>query len=119
VDTRDGHVVATAAIGKGPDATRYDAKRHLVFSPNGGDGTPTIFRQDSANRYTPGQTLTTQKGARTMALDSATGTVYLVTATEFGRRRLRPSAIRDRRPRPTVSLFWLPAQTRRFAARSG
>jgi YVTN family beta-propeller protein len=79
-DTHNGHVVATPAIGAGPDAARYDANLHLVFSPNGRDGTLTIIRQNSADSYTPIQTLTTQMGARTMALNSATGTLYLVTA---------------------------------------
>ena len=37
LNTSNGHVVATPAIGKGPDSTRYDAGRHLVFSPNGED----------------------------------------------------------------------------------
>ena len=85
VNTDNGRVVATVAIGNGPDATRYDAKRKLVFSPNGDDGTLTVIRQNSADSYTPVQTVTTQKGARTMALDRGTGTVYLVTA-KFGPR---------------------------------
>ncbi len=99
VDTRTGHVVATPAIGNGPDATRYDAKRHLIFSPNGQDGTLTVVRQNSADSYTPVQTLTTQKGARTMALDSASGTLYVVTAN-FGPR---PAATADNpHPRPSI-----------------
>ncbi len=99
VDARSGHVVATPAIGKGPDATRYDAKRHLVFSPNGGDGTLTVIRQNSPDSYTPVQTLTTQRGARTMALDAATGEIYLVTA-EFGPRPAPTAA--NPRPRPAM-----------------
>lgn len=96
-DTQTGHVVATAAVGNGPDATRYDAARHLVFSPNGQDGTLTVIRQNSADKYTPVQTLATQKGARTMAMDRTTGELYLVTA-KFGPR---PAATADnphRRP---------------------
>ncbi len=99
LDTRDGHVVTKAAIGNGPDATRYDARRKLVFSPNGQDGTLTVVRQKSADSYTPVQTLTTQKGARTMALDRATGTVYLVTA-KFGPRP--PATAGNPHPRPAI-----------------
>lgn len=99
LDTRSGKVVATATIGSGPDSTRYDATRKLVFSPNGKDGTLTVIRQDSADKYTPVQTLTTQKGARTMALDRTNGTVYLVTA-QFGPR---PAATADKpHPRPAI-----------------
>ena len=83
LDTRNGHVVTTPAIGNGPDSTRYDAHRKLVFSPNGQDGTMTVVRQNSPDSYTPIQTVTTQRGARTMALDKTTGNIYLVTAN-FG-----------------------------------
>lgn len=99
VDTHDGHVVATPAVGKGPDATRYDAKRHLVFSPNGDDGTMTVIQQKSADSYAPVVTVPTQRGARTMALDSSTGMIYLVTAG-FGPR---PAATATNpRPRPAM-----------------
>jgi YVTN family beta-propeller protein len=80
VDAQTGKVVATPQIGSGPDATRYDAKSHLVFSPNGRDGTLTVVQQLSPNNYKPVQTVTTQRGARTMALNSDTGAIYLVTA---------------------------------------
>ncbi len=99
LDTSNGHVVATPAIGKGPDSTRYDATRHLVFSPNGEDGTLTVIRQNSPNRYTPVQTLTTQKGARTMALDTTTGTIYLVTANFGPRPGATPG---NAHPRPAI-----------------
>ncbi len=97
VDTRDGKVVATPTIGKGPDATRYDANRHLVFSPNGGDGTVTVIQQKSPNSYVPVETVPTQRGARTMALDTSTGTLYLVTA-EFGPRPTATAANPRQRP---------------------
>lgn len=98
VDTRNGHVVATPTIGKGPDATRYDAARHLAFSSNG-EGTLTVIQQNSANNYQSIQTATTQRGARTMALDASNGNLYLVTAS-FGPR---PAATpQDPRPRPSI-----------------
>jgi len=99
VDARNGKVVATPAIGNGPDATRYDAKDHLVFSPNGRDGTLTVLQQQSPDSYQAVQTPTTQRGARTMALDSDTGTLYLVTAG-FGPA---PAATASNpHPRPTM-----------------
>lgn len=97
LDTRNGHVVATVAIGNGPDSTRYDARRKLVFSPNGQDGTLTVIRQNSADSYTPVQTVTTQKGARTMALNRGTGAIYLVTA-KFGPRPPATASNPHRRP---------------------
>ncbi|HEX4020482.1 MAG TPA: YncE family protein [Acidobacteriaceae bacterium] len=99
VDTRNGRVVATPTIGKGPDAARYDAARHLVFSSNGEGGTLTVIQQNSANNYQSIQTLTTQHGARTQALGTSTGKIYLVTAS-FGPR---PAATpQNPRPRPSI-----------------
>ena len=81
-NTDNGHNVATVPIGASPDGVRYDAARHLVFSSNG-EGTLSILEQKSPNKYETLQTLDTQDGARTLALDNKTGKVYLVTAS-FG-----------------------------------
>ncbi len=45
VDADSGKVVATPAIGDGPDAAGYDAGTKLAFSSNG-DGTLTVIRED-------------------------------------------------------------------------
>ncbi len=79
VDAITGKVLATPAIGEGPDAVAYDPKSKLVYSSNGQSGTLTVI--DASTRdYKPIQTLTTQTSARTMALDPATGKVYLAAA---------------------------------------
>ena len=98
VDADSGKTVAVPAIGEGPDAAGFDAKKGLAFSSNGG-GTLTVVKQESADKYTVAQTVTTQKSARTMALDETTGKIYLAAA-EFGPR---PAATADNpRPRPTA-----------------
>jgi YVTN family beta-propeller protein len=81
-DAANGKQVALVPIGEHPDAAGYDKKRAMVYSSNG-EGTLSLVHQDDADRYSVVQTLTTQRGARTMALDEATGNVYLVTA-DFG-----------------------------------
>ncbi len=81
-DARTGRSVAKLAIGAGPDAAEYDAARGLVFSSNGG-GTLSVIRQQGSDRYRVLAEVPTQQGARTMALDPATGRIYLVTA-QFG-----------------------------------
>lgn len=92
-----GAQVAQVPIGRGPDAAAYDEKRGLVFSSNG-EGTLTVVRQESADHYSVLDTVKTQAGARTMALDPVTGRVYLVTA-EFGPA---PAATPEQpHPRPT------------------
>ena len=97
VDANSGKIVANPAIGEGPDATRYDAKRKLAFSSNGG-GTLTII-DASKPTYPVLQNLDTQKGARTMTLDWVTGRIYLATAA-FGERPAPTAA--NPRPRPAI-----------------
>jgi DNA-binding beta-propeller fold protein YncE len=89
-----GAQVAQVPIGKGPDAAAYDEKRGLVFSSNG-EGTLTVIKQESADRYSVLDTVKTQAGARTMALDPSNGRVYLVTA-QFG----PPPAATAEQPHP-------------------
>lgn len=98
VDANTGKVVANPAIGDGPDAAGFDANHQLAFSSNG-EGTLTVVHEDSPNSYSVLQTLPTKKGARTMALDEASGKVYVVTA-DFGPR---PEATADHpHPRPSL-----------------
>jgi DNA-binding beta-propeller fold protein YncE len=80
MDASSGRVVTTLPIGKGVDATAYDADAHLVFDSNG-DGTMTVVKQDSADRYRVIENVSTQQGARTMAIDSKTHRAFLVAAT--------------------------------------
>jgi hypothetical protein len=97
VDANSGKTLANPSIGDGPDAARYDPTRKLAFSSNGG-GTLTVI--DAGNdSYPVLQNLATQRGARTMTLDTATGRIYLATAI-FGER---PAPTADNpRPRPAI-----------------
>jgi DNA-binding beta-propeller fold protein YncE len=81
LDADSGKVVSTVPIGNGPDACGFDPASKLVFSPNGEDGTLTVIKEDSPDTFTVAGTITTQSGARTMALDPKTHDVYTVTAT--------------------------------------
>jgi DNA-binding beta-propeller fold protein YncE len=83
VNYDDGKVVATVPIGEGPDAAAFDPGTKLAFSSNGQDGDLTVVRQDSADKYSVAQTVPTKRGARTMALDLKTHTIYLPDA-DFG-----------------------------------
>ena len=98
VDGNSGKVITTQPIGKGVDATEFDAGRHLIYFSTG-EGTLSIFRQDSPDQYTRVEDVKTQNGARTMALDRKTGTAYLSVA-EFGPQ---PEAAPGQpRPRPPI-----------------
>jgi YVTN family beta-propeller protein len=97
VDAGTGKVIATPSIGDGPDAAGYDDKAKLAFSSNG-DGTLTVI-DASGGSYKVLQNLPTDSGARTMALDAATGKVYVVTA-KYGPR---PEATATNpHPRPAI-----------------
>lgn len=76
-----GAVVATLPIDKGTDAAAFDPVRHRAFSSNGA-GTLSVV-DDSATPKLLGN-VSTQKGARTVAVDPASGDVYTVTATITG-----------------------------------
>lgn len=79
-DARSGKAVARVAIGKGPDAVAFDAQRRLVFSSNGEDGTLTVVRESSPDRYEVLQNLPTQRSARTLALDPRSHRLFLAAA---------------------------------------
>lgn len=97
VDGNTGKVIATQPIGKGVDASEFDAGRHLVYFSTG-EGTMSIFRQDSPDQYTRVEDVKTQNGARTMALDRKSGTAYLSVA-EFGPQpEAAPGQARPRSP---------------------
>jgi YVTN family beta-propeller protein len=80
-DAASGAHVASLPIGGHPDAAAYDAASATVFSSNG-EGTLSVIRQLDADHYAPAQEAPTIKGARTMALDHASGKVYLPTLVD-------------------------------------
>ena len=94
----NGHIVADLPIGDGVDATAFDPDTKLAFSSNG-EGTLTVVHEDSADKYSVVENAATQRGARTMALDPKTHTVYVATA-QFG----PPPAATPERPHPRPSI---------------
>ncbi len=80
-DASNGKVVARAAIGQHSDAVVFDAASATVFSSNG-DGTLSVIHQDDADHYARATILRTEKGARTMAMDHESGSLYLPTVAD-------------------------------------
>jgi DNA-binding beta-propeller fold protein YncE len=99
VNADSGKVVATPAIGEGPDAAAFDPGTQLAFSSNGQDGTLTVIKEAGPDSYAVVQTVKTQRGARTMALDTKTHRVYLATAA-FGAAPAASAA--NPHPRPSI-----------------
>ena len=76
----DGRLVATLPTGQGADGVVYDPKRRLAFVPAARDGTLSVIAF-AGGKPAIVQTVPTQKGARTIALDERTGRLYLPSAT--------------------------------------
>ncbi len=100
LDSKTGKFIAGVPIGEGVDANAFDPVTQLAFSSNG-EGNVTIAHEDSPTHLKVIQTLTTVKGARTMALDSQTHRIYLAvadreqpTATSKGRPPVIPGTFR-------------------------
>jgi YVTN family beta-propeller protein len=79
LDTETGKVVDTVPIGAGVDGCAFDDASQLAFA-SCGDGTTTIAREVVPTKLTVIQTLKTERGARTMALDPKTHRIYLPSA---------------------------------------
>jgi YVTN family beta-propeller protein len=97
VDSDSGKVVATLPIGAHVDAAAYDPKTQCAFSSNG-DGTLTVVHEDSPDKFHVTETVSTQPGARTMALDPSSHKIYLVTAKYGPAPAASADSPRPRRP---------------------
>ena len=98
LDADSGKVVGKAAIGEGPDAVCFDPSFKRIYSSNG-EGTITVVQEENANAFKVIETIPTQKGARTMAIDPNNHHLYL-SAAEYGDK---PAATKENpRPRPAI-----------------
>lgn len=79
MDSTNGKVVASVDCGQGVDAAAFDPETHLAFVSAGGSGTVTVAKVEP-DKLTVVQTLTTERGARTMTVDSKTHRIYLANA---------------------------------------
>jgi outer membrane protein assembly factor BamB len=106
----DGKIVTDFPIGQYVDATAFDSG--LVFA-SCGDGTLTIVREVSPDKFELAQTVKTEIGARTMAVDHSNGTIYLPTSDLI----LAPSPTAENpRPRPVPGTFRILVVTRGSAS---
>ncbi len=93
VDMVNKKVIATLPICAGVDAVVYDPKTKLIFCS--GDGTTTIIKQETADKYAVVQTINTAPRAKTMALDLKTHRIYISVADyEKGTRKVVPNTFR-------------------------
>jgi len=101
----NGEMVTSLPIGPGPEAIGYDSAHGMIYVANGGaQGSVTIIRQDVTDTYAVVQTLPTRQRARTLAVNSSTGDVYLVTDL-MGVDLARPGGIGTLKPGPAGGSF--------------
>jgi len=74
-----GQVITTLPIGDHVDATAFDPDSRLIFNSNG-EGTVTVIRQETPDKYSVSQNVKTLPRAKTMALDLKTHQLFLSTA---------------------------------------
>jgi DNA-binding beta-propeller fold protein YncE len=94
INADNGSILTTLPIGAGTDAAAFDPETGFAFSSNG-EGTLTVVHEDSPEKFSVVDNVTTKTRARTMALDAKTHQIYTVTA-EFG----TASAPTPQQPRP-------------------
>ena len=77
-DPATGKVLATPAIGSGPDGVAFDDG--YAFSANGRSGTITMVGETSPGKFEPVATIPTEPAARTIGSDQRGHKLYLPTA---------------------------------------
>jgi len=99
VDAVSGRTLGTAPIGAGVDATAYDPHVRLAFA-SCGEGVLTVIAVSASGAPEVAQSLTTQRGARTMALDEGSHRIFLVTSSF---RPPAPASAANPHPRPQAA----------------
>ena len=98
LDSEKGNIVAQVPIGRRVDGVVFDPKLGMAISSNG-EGTMTVVKEVSLNEYKVVETVKTEIGARTIALDAKTHHVFVSTA-QYGET---PAATTENpNPRPKV-----------------
>ena len=81
VNASTGNLLASLPIGGRVDGAAFDQKMQLAFSSNG-EGTMTIIKEASPDKFVVVENVTTLPGARTMAVDQSTHKVYTLALIE-------------------------------------
>ena len=80
LDATTGKALASLKVGGFPDAVIYDQRRRTAYVPSALSGTMAVIPLAGPRKDTIVETVVTQTGARTGAVDPRTGRVYLPAA---------------------------------------
>lgn len=78
-DAIGGKVLTSLPIGDRCDGVAFDPALRRAYSSNG-EGTITVVQEESKDSFKVIETITTQRGARTITVDKSTHHLYLSTA---------------------------------------
>lgn len=99
LDAANGKVITSLPIGEGVDGVAFDAEKERAYSSNGGDGTITVVEGKKGDNYKVLETITTQKGAKTIAIDTKRRHIYTPTAEIVPAPEATPE---NPKPRPSI-----------------
>ena len=105
VDSEKGNVVAQVPIGKRVDGVVFNPKTKRAFSSNG-EGTLSVVEEVSANEFKLVETIKTEVGARTIAMDTKTGHVFVITA-QYGETPAATAEVPNPRPKVVPGTFMI------------
>jgi DNA-binding beta-propeller fold protein YncE len=113
LDSDNGKVLAGLTIGYGSDSAAFDPRTELAFSSNR-DGTLSVIKEASADNFADLGSVHTELGARTMAVDPATGRVFTMTEAVAQVLSQEPETAPDLRYEPGTlhMLFYDPPSSR-------
>lgn len=98
LDSQTGKVLAQVPTGSGTDGAVFDTSTGSAISSNG-EGTLTVVKEGKPGQFDVVQTVPTERGARTITIDSSTHHIFVTTA-EYGPA---PAATTENpRPRPAI-----------------
>lgn len=79
VDAGTGKVITTLPIGDRCDGVAFDPENKRAYASNG-EGSVTVVQEEAADSFKVLETIPTQPGAKTIAIDKTTHHLYLTTA---------------------------------------
>ena len=78
-DAETGKIITTLPIGDRCDGVAFDPDKKRAYSSNG-EGSITVVQEENNNSFKVLETVTTQPGAKTIAINKTTHHLYLTTA---------------------------------------
>lgn len=99
MDADTGRIVANPPIGGYSDGAAFDPVHKRALSSNG-DGTLSVVQETDPDHFTPLEAVKTVQSGRTIALDPATGTVFIPAADIA---KIEPPAEPGGRPKVTYA----------------